>query len=98
MASWCKLRDGSWGVKVDGTATVGQSIKVAKNSGETQDVTIQRIVFSGNGVSLCAVSLPNGTGAQSSGPRKKCWECGRSFTPSDARRNGGEWSDGYCGC
>lgn len=25
-------------------------------------------------------------------------ECGRMFTYSDAKRDGGDWSDGYCGC
>lgn len=29
---------------------------------------------------------------------KVCWECGRSFTRSDARRRGGDWFDSYCGC
>ena len=29
---------------------------------------------------------------------KRCWECGGSFTYSDAKRNGGDWSDSYCGC
>lgn len=29
---------------------------------------------------------------------KQCWECGRSFTYHDARSNGGDWSDSYCGC
>ena len=30
--------------------------------------------------------------------KKKCWECGCSFTFSDAKRNGGDWRDSYCGC
>lgn len=31
-------------------------------------------------------------------PTKVCWECGGSFTAFDARRNGGDWKDSYCGC
>ncbi len=29
---------------------------------------------------------------------KRCWECGRSFTFHDAKSNGGDWHDSYCGC
>lgn len=29
---------------------------------------------------------------------KRCWECGCRFTYADAKRNGGEWRDSYCGC
>jgi hypothetical protein len=29
---------------------------------------------------------------------KQCWECGCSFTYHDARSNGGDWQDSYCGC
>lgn len=29
---------------------------------------------------------------------KTCWECGCTFTYADAKRNGGDWSDSYCGC
>lgn len=31
-------------------------------------------------------------------PTQQCWECGRQFTESDARRNNGDWRDSYCGC
>lgn len=34
----------------------------------------------------------------SGGQTKRCWECGCSFTYGDAKRNGGDWSDSYCGC
>lgn len=29
---------------------------------------------------------------------RRCWECGCTFTRTDARRNGGDWADSYCGC
>lgn len=31
-------------------------------------------------------------------PEKRCWECGCSFSYGDAKRNGGDWGDSYCGC
>ena len=33
-----------------------------------------------------------------SSPTKRCWECGCEFTFSQAKKNGGEWRDSYCGC
>jgi hypothetical protein len=29
---------------------------------------------------------------------KRCWECGCEFTFAQAKRNDGDWKDGYCGC
>lgn len=56
MATWTKLRSGEWGVKVQGSARKGQSITVQKKSGETSTVTVEKVVWSGNGVSICAVA------------------------------------------
>jgi hypothetical protein len=36
--------------------------------------------------------------AGTSSPTKRCWECGNEFTFSQAKRNDGDWKDGYCGC
>lgn len=27
-----------------------------------------------------------------------CWECGCEFTWKECKRDGGNWSDNYCGC
>lgn len=29
---------------------------------------------------------------------KQCWECGGAFTFAEAKANGGDWRDSYCGC
>ena len=42
-------------------------------------------------------SIP-GPVVRSATPQKRCWECGRMSTFSDARKFGGEWDDSYCGC
>jgi len=31
-------------------------------------------------------------------PKKRCWECGRSFTYAEAKAHDGDWQDSYCGC
>ncbi len=32
------------------------------------------------------------------GETKNCWECGCRFSYAQARANGGDWGEGYCGC
>ena len=56
MATWTKLKSGEWGVRVEGKATAGQTVTVTKKSGETQTVTVGKVLWTGNGVSLCTVS------------------------------------------
>jgi len=29
---------------------------------------------------------------------RNCWECGCEFTYREAKHNGGNWSESYCGC
>jgi hypothetical protein len=55
-ATYTKLRDGSWGIRVTGTAKAGDVVTVTKRSGETVNATVGRVVWSGNGVSLCEVA------------------------------------------
>src|SRR5690606_17397822 len=55
MATFTKLRSGNWGVRVKGTAAVGQSVTVQKKDGSTKTVTVSAVVWQGNGVTLCAI-------------------------------------------
>lgn len=32
------------------------------------------------------------------GLTQTCWECGREFTYSQCKRDGGDWKESYCGC
>jgi hypothetical protein len=54
-ATYTKLRSGEWGVRVEGAARAGQTITVRKKDGSTKTETIEKVVWTGNGVSLCAV-------------------------------------------
>lgn len=42
----------------------------------------------------------SGGGSARRGPAatKRCWECGCAFTYADAKANGGDWGESYCGC
>jgi hypothetical protein len=55
-ATYTKLRDGSWGIRVTGTAKAGDVVTVTKRSGEAVNATVGRVVWTGNGVSLCEVA------------------------------------------
>lgn len=55
-ASYTKLKSGEWGIRVEGgTPKSGERITVVKKSGETKTETIAKVVWSGNGVVLCAI-------------------------------------------
>lgn len=58
MASYTKLRDGSWGVRVQQAAapTSGVTITVTTKAGAVKTETIGRVLWSGNGVHICTVS------------------------------------------
>lgn len=55
MATFTKLQSGDWGITVNGKAAVGQTVTVQKKSGETKTVTVSKVVWSGNGKSICAI-------------------------------------------
>jgi hypothetical protein len=82
-ATYTKLRSGDWGIRVAGTVSTGEKITVRKRDGSTKEERIAKVVWSGNGVSLCTI----GAARQSSGRYgryssygrrggKRCPECG----------------------
>lgn len=54
-ATYTKLRSGDWGVRITGPVAQGDLVSVTKKSGEISWETISKVVWSGNGVSLCAI-------------------------------------------
>jgi len=53
-ATPAKLRDGTWGARVQGTATPGTEIEVTTKSGKTWRATVTRVLWTGDGITLCA--------------------------------------------
>lgn len=81
-ASYTKLKSGAWGVRVEGTVSDGQSITVTKKDGSSKSETIEKVLWTGNGVSLCAIKQTNGGSANHSGHRLGvCVNCGASCNP-----------------
>lgn len=53
--TYAKLKSGDWGVRIQGTAQEGDCVTVTKKSGETKQETIEKVLWTGNGVSICAI-------------------------------------------
>lgn len=53
--TYAKLKNGNWGVRSTEAIREGQTITVRKKSGDTKSETVDRIVWSGDGVWLAAV-------------------------------------------
>lgn len=51
-ATFTKLKDGSWGLRVTGSAKAGDSVTVTKKDGSKSTKKISRIVWSGNGAHI----------------------------------------------
>jgi len=69
-----KLKTGEWGARVAGSAKRGDELTITAKSGKTWTAIVDVVVWSGNGVSLCAL-LP--TQRKERAPRASagCWVC-----------------------
>jgi len=104
-----KLRDGNWGLQGPNLAE-GKAVVVKKRDGSTETQRVGKVIFSDKSTGYSIATIDGQTAQRSSSPRrsgpprsggdqvKRCWECGCTFTYADARRNGGDWQDSYCGC
>lgn len=61
-ATYSKLKSGDWGVRSTRKVSEGDTVTVTKKDGTKKQETISKVVWSGNGVWLCAI----GTTAKSS--------------------------------
>ena len=95
-----KLRSGDWGVRVRGTVRAGDTVTVRTRAGKTWTARIERVVWSGDGVALCATESRS---RRSSGPREcgehhggRCCETGGNCSSFGSGRSCGAWCcDGY---
>lgn len=98
MNTYTKLKDETWGVRVQGTATVGQSVTVTKKDGSTKTETIKAVLWtgadktSGKTISLCSVSQSS-RGTRRLYPGMMCPGCGSE--PLD--NNLSCWECGFSG-
>ncbi len=72
--TYAQLRDKTWGVRSTEVLEPGQRVTVTKKSGERKTETINRIVWTGNGIWLASVVAQR---SESSRPRRRNWQpCG----------------------
>ena len=76
MASitYAKLRDGTWGIRAEGTVRAGETVTVRKKDGPTKTETVGKVLWEGEGVTLASIGSSN-TGKSRGGA--VCAECGK---------------------
>lgn len=99
-ATYKKLRDNSWGIKVDGIVETGETIQVKKKSGEHQYEVVSRVLFKDDNISICAIEksdTPDRSGGArgASRGRKKCITGGNCSSFGSGRSCGGHDCDGW---
>lgn len=76
-ATPAKLRDGSWGARIEGAAAPGDTLTITTKAGKTWQAKVTRVVWQGEGVALVAtVSLDSAprAAAPAAKRRKTGWE------------------------
>ena len=83
MASYTKLKDGSWGIRGSLPAPVaGEVVTVAKKSGEIKQETVGRVLWTGTDYQgrqsyLASIATASGSRKQSGGCDCDCDDCSR---------------------
>lgn len=55
--TYARLRNGEWGLRVQGAIPApGTTLVVAKRDGSTKQEVVEKVVWSGDGVALCAIA------------------------------------------
>ena len=86
MATYTKLKDGSWGVRAAGKLAAGATITVTKKDGSTKTETVKSVLWTGpdsktrETISLCSIAQQQGGGSSSRQPGT-CVNCGGSLSP-----------------
>jgi hypothetical protein len=65
-ATYTKLRNDTWGIRVQGTAVPGDEVEVTTKAGETKKEVVERVLWEGDGVTICAIVRAE---SSSAGPR-----------------------------
>lgn len=72
-ATYKKLKNGGWGIIVEGSPKEGDKLTVTKKDGSTKAEIVKDILWAGDGKSICSI-VPTERTYDS---RRRCAECGR---------------------
>jgi hypothetical protein len=92
-ATWTKLRSGDWGLRIAGTVRKGEAVMAIRKDGRTEQVAVDRIVWSGNGITLATVAGRRSHSGHSG--RRACITGGNCSSFGSGRSCGGYDCDGY---
>ena len=77
MTTYTKLRSGEWGMRVQGNKpTSGDTLTVSKKDGTTKVETVAQVVWSGQGVHVCAIAPAPATASNGTRSRRAWAPCG----------------------
>lgn len=87
-ATYTKLNNGDWGIKVTGDIATGASVTVTKRDGSTKTEIVGKVVWTGKDkysnaqVSICTVQQVQRVSCRPAyrGGRRECDECGDYVT------------------
>lgn len=94
-ATPAKLRDGSWGARVRGRVSSGEIVTITTKAGKSWKARVTRVLWSGDGVSLCATESLDGGPPRQRGWGGACITGGNCSSFGDGRSCGGYDCDGY---
>ena len=68
-----KLRSGAWGAKVSGDVREGDVVTIRTRAGKSWQARIERVVWTGEGVSICATASLDRAPAARTTRRRGTW-------------------------
>ena len=61
MNTWTKLKNGDWGIRIEGVASPGETIWVSRKNGARCSVIVGQILWTGGGVMLATKGVKTPT-------------------------------------
>lgn len=82
MTTYTKLKTGAWGLRGPASMKSGETVTVSKKSGELQQVTVGKVIWTGNGIALATIAKSASSYSYSGSARSSalrpvsgCYQC-----------------------
>jgi hypothetical protein len=81
-ATPAKLRNGSWGARIEAPVKAGDTITITTRGGKSWQARVTKILWTGDGASIVATeSLDRPAGSQPARTPGRCVKCGDPIAP-----------------